>query len=315
MKTLPALLIFALVCVLPVAAQIVDNFNDGNDAGWTRYDPIGSHPSFPDQATFTLANGTYRIQVPPSPLPAALGPARAGSLRADVTYSNFFVSVDLIDWNDTVNQAFGIIARVKEPGLGATDGYAMTFDLGSDLGAGDIDITWFTDESPTAPNGGGVPVTGSDGFTMVKGRVYRFQFTGKGSQLTGKVFELPDTYNPIARITGTDLHWESGIAGLLVYDNSGGTGPADATFDNYFSLDYEPPRPKLEILNGFLDYRVSWPAEFTDFTLETTEDVASRNWTAIPANDIQQTDTIRYYEAAGSDEAKRFFRLVRTPSP
>jgi len=38
-----------------------DHFNDGNDHGWLRYDPIGSHPDHPDIASFTLANGTYRI--------------------------------------------------------------------------------------------------------------------------------------------------------------------------------------------------------------------------------------------------------------
>jgi hypothetical protein len=320
MKTLSSILICAATFALAapkLAAQIVDDFNDGNDDGWTRYDPVGSHPQIPDQATFTLVNGAYRIQVPPSPLPTVVGPARAGSLRSDVVYSNFFVSVDLVDWNDTVNQAFGILARIKEPGLGSTDGYVMTFDFGSDLGPrGDIDITWFTNEDPGGTNGGPASVTGSDQFTMVKGRVYRFQFIGKGSQLTARVYELPDTYNPVAAITGTDLHWESGIAGLLVYDNtSTASSIADATFDNYFSLDYEPPRPKLEILNGFLDYRVSWPAEFTDFTLETTEDVASRNWTPIPPGDIQQNDTIRYYESFGIDFDKKFFRLVRTPTP
>ena len=283
-------------------AQIVDDFNDDNDAGWTRYDPIGSHPQVPDQAIYTLINGTYRIQVPASPN-EAFGPARAGSVRTDVSYTNFFVSVDLIDWNENVDQAFGIIARVQDPGLGTTDGYAMTFDFGG----GDIDITWFTNEDPNTPNGGGVGSGVDDLVPMTKGRVYRFQFIGKGSLLTARVYELPDTHNPVAAISGTDTHWESGYAGLLIYDNSGGTGIADATFDNYFALDYEPPRPKLEILT-FDDYMVSWPVEFSDFVLESTESLTNPNWT--PIVDIQQNDTIRYYIGGNVIEGNKFFRLV-----
>ena len=66
---------FLLLVAVPLMlnGQVTDDFSDGNDDGWTHYDPIGSHPAFPDQATFTVVNGTYRIQTAPSPLPGTVG--------------------------------------------------------------------------------------------------------------------------------------------------------------------------------------------------------------------------------------------------
>src|SRR5688572_16169012 len=123
---------FLLLAMLPTYLNAqTDDFNDGNDAGWTRYDPIGSHPALPDNATFSFPNGnSYRIETAPSPAPPTVGPGRAGALRMDRNYSDFYIWVDILDWNTNVNQAFGILARVNEVGLGATDGYAMTWDQG-----------------------------------------------------------------------------------------------------------------------------------------------------------------------------------------
>ena len=280
-----------------------DNFNDGNDNGWTRYDPIGT--VVPGFAKYEVVNGAYRISVPVSPNPA-FGPARAGAVRDDVTYSDFFVSVDVVNWNENVDQAFGILASVKEPGLGSTDGYVMTYDFGGQ----DIDITWFTDENPEAPNGGGIG-SGSDKITnFVHGKVYRFEFLGKGSTLTARVFQLPDNVNPVASITGTDTHYTSGVAGLLVYDNSGGTGIADATFDNYIALDYEPARPRIDI--GPFDFHIWWPIEFNNFALEMTRDLGSGTWTEVA---VSQDATSFYYDTDRFDEQPAFFRLVRRPTP
>ncbi len=293
-------------CVLTASHLFAqsDNFDDNNDAGWTRYDPIGSHPQIPDQATFTLSNGTYRIQTPPSPLPGTVGPARAGSLRTEVTYTDFFISVDIVDWDDTTDQSFGMLARIKEPGLGATDGYAMTFNIGGS----DFDITWFTNEDPNDPNGAAVTVTGEDNFTMVKGRIYRFEFMGKGTTLTARAYELPNLTTPLVEITGTDEHYTSGFSGLLIYDNSDGTGPTDVTFDNYVALSYEPPRLSLET-GSFGDYTVSWPIRFADFSLESTDTLTPPNWQ--PVTGVQQNDTIFYYLSGAEDLGKRFYRLKR----
>jgi uncharacterized protein YgbK (DUF1537 family) len=71
----------AVVFPAGTALGQTDDFEDGNDSGWTRYDPIGSHPQLPDIATFSAAGKAYRIKTSPSPLPATVGPARAGGIR------------------------------------------------------------------------------------------------------------------------------------------------------------------------------------------------------------------------------------------
>ena len=62
MKKLAFLL---LVAALPAFLHAqTDDFNDGNDAGWTRFNPIGV-------GSFSVVNGGYRLQTSPSPNPGA----------------------------------------------------------------------------------------------------------------------------------------------------------------------------------------------------------------------------------------------------
>lgn len=280
-----------------------DDFNDGNDDGWTRYDPIGSHPLLPDIATFTLTNGAYRIQTAPSPAPAEVGPGRAGSLRLDVSYTDFYLSVDVVAWDPSVNAAFGLLARVRELGLGTTDGYAFTL-----AGDGDeVDITRFTNEDPS---GGEVRVTGNDKLTMVPGRIYRFVFIGKGAQLTGRVYELPNETTPIVDVTGIDDAYTDGYCGLITYDNSGRNQPTDVTFDNYVALPEEPPRLSYLVIRETGEIQVSWPNTFTGYILESSPVLPASEWT--PEDVFEGTGFFYHWE--GCDVGNKFFRL-RKPAP
>lgn len=297
-----------------IAQGLSDDFNDGNDAGWTRYDPIGSHPSFPDQGTWTFPDGHYRIQAPISPLPAAVGPGRVGSLRPEI-YTDFYVAVDIVDWNESADQAIGLMARLSDVGLGRSDGYAMTYQVPDH----DVDITRFTDEATT---GGSVTLSGEDSVTLVPGKSYRFAFIGKGSLLIARVYELPDTLNPIMEASGVDATYTSGQCGLLVFDNSNGAGVADATFDNYFATDVEPPRIKMTDL-GFGAWELSWPAEASQFVLQSSTGLtgSAANWTDVSSADIiPPSDVIpsyRYNMGASPENGgllKQFFQLVRRPT-
>lgn len=289
--------LFLAAAPLMLNAQLTDDFNDGNDNGWTRYDPIGSHPQLPDIATFTVVNGAYRIQTAPSPAPSSVGPGRAGALRMDVNYTDFYISVDIVNWDTNVNQAFGILARCIDIGLGSTDGYAMTWDKGG----GDLDISRIIDESAR-----GVQVTGNDRAALIPGRSYRMVFSGKGTELTGEIYELPNLDTPMASITGTDATYPSGVAGLIVYDNSSAqTGTTDTTFDNYFALPFKPPRLKIEPL-PFSEFRISWPADPPNYVLQGCSELGV-NWTDITDN-IAEGDGVRsWVDSSQSD--KRFFRL------
>jgi hypothetical protein len=213
--------------LVPAAAPaaVMDDFNDANDTGWTRYQPLEPLGA---GGTYSFPNGGYRIQAPMSPAPSLAGPARAGGFRESDLYTDFFVSVDFVDWDPTLDQAFGILSRVSEPGAGTTNGYAFTYAHDPlDPTAGSIDISIVNGEAADnlAP---GVEVE------LDPTKDYRLVFTGSGTTLTGYIYDLADLSTPLASATAEDATYGNGFNGIFVYDNSpGGGATADATFDNY----------------------------------------------------------------------------------
>jgi hypothetical protein len=223
--------------LIPLAARgQVDHFNGNTDAGWTHYDPFAS---FGAPASFTVANGQYTISAPASPDPGQLGPSRAGSLRTDVQYTQFSISTDITDWDIDHDMALGILARVTNPGLGTTDGYALTYSSNGHS----IDLSRVTGEQP---HGLGSTTVGLD-----PNQTYRLVFTGNGPDLMGQVFDTADLTTPLASITGSDPTYTQGINGLVVFDNTNatsGTFGADGTFDNYAASVPEPLAATLLVL-------------------------------------------------------------------
>lgn len=258
-----------------------DNFNDHNDAGWTHYDPLGGLGLGP-MAMFSFPGGnTYRISAPPRP--AALlegGQARAGALYSASNYTDFYIEVDLVDWNNTIDQAVGILARITNPALGMTDGYAFTIQV-TDT---DISISRLDGEAPTDLIGS------SKNFVPDPSKDYRMVFIGRGTHFIGRIYELPNVETPVITTEGDDPMYPSGINGLVIADltdvrSAVGVG-ADATFDNYRALPVEPPR--LSILNdrGLQYIRISWPGASTGFTLEYSTTLPATSWTTVPADQI-----------------------------
>jgi hypothetical protein len=300
-----ALLVFGIGT--PACFGQIDDFNDGNDAGWTRYNPIGV-------GSWSLPNGnSYRIRTAPSPDPMNFGPGRAGSLRNGVTYTNFYVAVDVINWDDTVPQAFGILARVTDAGPGATKGYAFTFDRGTTATSGDVDISVITGEVPT-----GLTLLGEDSFHLVPGRTYRFVFIGTGPNFEGRVYEHPNLTTPVVQVMSLnpDATYGSGVCGLVMYDNSSNDlGTTDATFDNYFALDVEPPRLTAE--HGFFgDIHVSWP-DTPGFDLQGTPALSGGPivWTDITEGIVLLPDGRRQYTTTRKVGGNQFYRLRRQQGP
>src|SRR5512139_243755 len=116
----------------PQAVAQSDNFNDGNDTGWTRYAlPAYGAPtySYPADDTGGLA---YRIYAPPTGAdPGGMGNARAGSFRLDGAYSQrFSAGTDLLAWNASWRQEAGLLFFMTSPGLGTTAGYTATYSSG-----------------------------------------------------------------------------------------------------------------------------------------------------------------------------------------
>lgn len=225
-----ALLASALLAALPTtraraATAIYDDFSSGTDAAWTHVDPLAQ---FGAAGSFDASNHNYRLQAAPSPAPAATGAARIASLRADQTYSDFRLSVDITSWYPT-DQAMGLLARITNPGLGTTDGYAFTYSFT----AHDIDINRITGEAPAQL--GRLQVDPTLNYTDP----VRLVFTGNGPTLTGQIFKLTDLSTPIGTVTATDATYASGVTGLLAFDNTDtatGSLGTDVTFDNYSAV-------------------------------------------------------------------------------
>jgi hypothetical protein len=283
----------------PAAAQS-DNFNDGNDNGWVRMDPIRQALDFiygPPQAayaTWSLTNGGYRIQSAESPDPYNLGPSRGGSYwtNASYTYTNFYAGVDVRPWGTNVNQAVGILGRVQDY---SANGAAFAYTLTYEPNVQDFQITVF--------NGGGfAPLTAAK-VNLSPTNSHRLVFTGAGDTLEGRIYVLPDVFNPVATVSASDATYSSGWCGLLVF--SAGNAATDATYDNYLALP-EPPA-SLAITPAGNAVWVSWSVGLLSYTLQSSAALPATNWTAI-TNGITQSGGQFIYKTIPSGGA--FYRLL-----
>lgn len=229
---------FILVLALagPAHAAIADDFNDGNDSGWTRYDPLAS---FGLSGNYAFPNGGYQIQAAANPALPQLGPARAGSFRTDESFADFSVSVDVLNWGTTGVQSFGVIGRGQNPGIGTTDGYALSYcpQCGLFLNRFDNEV--------------GTEIGAPASVSLTAGESYRLVFTGVGSTLTGQIFNTTDLNTPLGTVTASDNTYAVGLTGLLVAATfNGATGQAydlstvpSATFDNFSATTAPVPVP------------------------------------------------------------------------
>ena len=317
MNTTKSLSRVALLCAVAFASYTTDalaesdDFDDGNDVGWTRYSPLGA---FGAGGVFSFPAGGYRIQTTaPSPNPAALGPGRAGTYRT-TAYTDFYITVDIVNWNDSLPQAAGILARVGTPGLGTTTGYAFTWDRGTTSTSGDMDISRITAETATGASG---EQSANDKYHFVPGRKYRMVFIGRGSLLEGRLYELPDLTTPKVVVTANDSTYPSGVSGMVVYDNSSlANNLTDTTFDNFVNLDVEPPTLRISQPDGFGESKVSWPMSYFNvgFKLQYSTSLPAANWETIADNlyfqDPMDPDRIQYVTPTNVDPMT-FFRLRR----
>lgn len=242
-------LLTSLLSPLSAGATVVyfDNFNDGNDDGWTRYNPLGGGSyQFPGGDSYQISST--------APANPNFGPARAGSIVDGVTASDFIVSVDLLDWDPSLPQTFGIVARVSEVGLGTTNGYLFSYSPGASAGRSNtaLAVERLTGEQ-IVPGGsrdflsGDLPPQGG----------YRMVFSGSGSQLTGALYALSDLDTALGSATLNDATYASGGFGLLVADsNVFDLQGATATFDN-FRVETIPEPPTLILLLSAMTFALA----------------------------------------------------------
>ncbi len=107
------------------------SFDDGNDTGWTRYEPL---KGFGIRANFTFPAGAYRIRMDPPPDTALFDPAKFHSRRIRFTDA---------DGEQTVSWTFGAPAPAGPTLLSALllEGPYMPDTTGTmDAAAGTISI-------------------------------------------------------------------------------------------------------------------------------------------------------------------------------
>lgn len=232
---------FLLVYQSPLLIAQTDNFDDGNSTGWTEVDVLAAVGA---AGSFSFPGGnTYRMQGATSPNQAALGPSRIGALRADVTYTDFYQSIDIVDYDESLDQNIGMLARVKDPGLGTLDGYSFTFNPTDQR----MFFTVITDE--------GGPNLVDEEVPLDPGTPVRLVFQGTGDVFTCKLFDLSDLTTPVVTMETTDSTWTTGISGIFVVtDRNDPANSTDCTFDNYFAAAEEPEiSTEIDIISFEID--------------------------------------------------------------
>lgn len=214
-----------------VLAQ-VDDFNDGNDSGWTRYDPgtqltlLGAPFNVP--GVYSFPSGAYRIQGQAFPTAFGAGPTRLGAYRNDPNHFNAQVGVEITTWDSSMDQAFGLLFRVKNLVLGGTEGYTMNYNNT----AGELQINLTVNEAPTT--------LGQTTYSLDPARgPYRMVGEGYNSLLVARLFRASDPTTPIMAVIADNAVYAEGKCGIFTYDNAPAEYPApgcDTTFDNYAAV-------------------------------------------------------------------------------
>jgi hypothetical protein len=329
------------------ASPFTDTFNDGNDDGWGRSDPL-SILGPPGTGTWSFPGGTtYRMEHPATPN-ADYGPARMSSLPMSLYSSNsFYMSVDVVNFASALPsplQAFGLLAHGSEIGLGSSKGIAFLYVNQGPLAVFDPtrkDITSiqrvynetlvYIAGNCTTNDGAAYNGEFSASFLSLSPAVTnRMVLIGNEQRYEGRVYQLPDLSKPIAICTATNSNvlyqYTTGEVGITAFNifgigpalPQGGLygGPMDVTFDNFFFDNSTPAgsAPNLSISTASGTITVTWPGEIPGiWDLETSPTLdANAVWTVVPLWQIgydPATGKRTYVTAVGSAEYYRLRKL------
>jgi hypothetical protein len=237
--TLTSAILMMLPTVPAQAGNFFFDFNNQSDAGLTRYDPLAA---FGQGGTFSfpqISPGNFGYELSQAGVPANNpgGPARLGSSVTGQTFTDLDASVDVVNFNPSLGQAFGLGFRVQNIGLGTTSGYALEYTTPSGEGTaqGEFTFTRVTKELPT-------DIGSVVDLTLQTGHTYRIELQAMGSSLSGKLFDLANPGVPLATVSANDSTYASGAAGVIVASPlPGSTSGIDVTFDNLRGLSVPEP--------------------------------------------------------------------------
>jgi len=207
---------------------------------------------------------------------------------------NFAVSFDVVDWDDSLGQSFGALARIRNLGRGTANGYAFFYFPGSHTAA----INRIDNER-------GIFIPNNAAVALDPAKDYRFVFSGTGSSLNGRIYDLADLTSPLVNIFAADATYPSGFSGLVAaYRDTTPDSAADATFDNYSAWDVTVP-PQLQIDRAVV---LTWLVTGIDYVVESATKIDG------PWTPLGLTLTVTGNEASvvvKALDAVKFFRLSK----
>jgi hypothetical protein len=298
----PLLPLIGLVFLPGNALCQTDDFNDGDDTGWTRQDSLGIITGSPF-ASYAFPAGGYRISAPNSPDPLQMGPSRAASFRQDVSYSGrVFLSVDLKITDPFIQQSAGFLAFVQpDPMPGAVYGYSLSFQPLT----GDIVLNRIFNEAPVELGYADLTGVASDSLRLV--------LIAENGNFSAAVYNLSDLVNPLASLTASDTGYTTGTAGIFVFsDTDDRTGPVDVIFDNYRANAITLPELQFT-LHGENGFRLSWPDWAVHFAPTSSTTLTADPWDLIGDPEIQNEGGFLFHIGDRGVIPKKFFRLERRP--
>lgn len=290
-------LVALFLTILPLHAQ-TDDFNDGNDAGWTRFAPLLATGT----TTYTFPNGGYRLSSGPSPNPQNFGPARAAAFRQADSYTDFFISADITGWDPATDTSLGFLARLQpNPAPGNVSGYSLTYQ-GNDR---DIEINRISAEAPTKISAGRILIN------LDPAKIYRLVFFSYGEHLEGRVYEVTNLANPLVTVTATDSDFTAGTNGLIVFSEQNTLSAA--TFDNY-AADAGAAPQLLFTPSTDPSLQITWNAQAAlCWRLESSTTLLS--WQPQPAAPLNSMlNQILLPKAALEEIPQRFYRFAKGPA-
>lgn len=301
----------ALAATFLATAQLsaqTDNFNYTAPplaAGWTTT-ISANYPGKLSSPTDRFGGQALRMETTnqvPVPFPLMFGTPlqntpRIIAWRNDRTYTNFYIAVDLLDWNKSYNTAtnatyLGLIAHATnntasvgyDPGVpvGRPDGLIFILDYNRFGGGypngtrGVIDIAYLFDGQPAVNN---IGLQGD--FALDIGHSYRLVFTGtnlvdefnvKTNDIYyGRVYDLLDLTRPLATVSCSSIagnNWaDSGYSGIICIGKDVAVS-SDVTYDNFEASEYPPTSVSLPGTpygtNGIPQVVNRTPASWTNF--------------------------------------------------
>lgn len=240
----------------PIQAQVIsDDFDDGNIAEWqvrNVVQPLGGFVSnqFPAHGN-GLALRLQRGSADMAPLGQAqdYGTGRAWLFRTNI-YSDFYIAMDLVDWDNSTNQAMVLLARCSgyddslgegyPPGLGTVSGYVCNYD-NAQAGDGPTSRRGGQFQINLVQNEGTLTLCAAE-LTLDPHHAYRIVFKGVGANFTGQIYDYEDLTRPVISIYAEDATYASGTCGIVIFHRNGKVHPnrADMTVDNYYSAPSDP---------------------------------------------------------------------------